>query len=227
MKKTKKLKKRIEVPTSARLGAYLAAAIGTSAVATSEAAIVVIDIGPDGFNIGGLNAGLSSGEEASEPHFPFSDAGYLLLFNARNIGLYGGPPAVSGLGGSFGGLEFAYTGGNVSPVNFAADDMIDSSSSFTFNRFNSVFREGDTSAPDFGAGSYMGFKTNQGNFGWLEVTWDSAADNWEILAGAYESEVGVGITAGMIPEPSAFVGLMALAAGGAALMGKRRRRKVS
>ena len=64
----------------------------------------------------------------------------------------------------------------------------------------------------------MGFKTAQGNFGWLEATWTSATDTFQIYSGAYESTAGVAIAAGSsaVPEPST-IALLALGAAGLAL----------
>ena len=62
----------------------------------------------------------------------------------------------------------------------------------------------------------MGFRSGNGHYGYLEVTWTSATDTFQILSGAYESVAGVGITAGAapVPEPStAVLSLGALAAG--------------
>jgi hypothetical protein len=71
-------------------------------------------------------------------------------------------------------------------------------------------------APDFGPGSYIGFRSANNHYGYLEVTWTSATNTFEVLSGAYESQPGVGIRAGAaaIPEPSsAALSLGALAAG--------------
>ena len=65
----------------------------------------------------------------------------------------------------------------------------------------------------------MGFKTAQGNFGWLSVTWAGATDTFQIYSGAYESTAGVAIAAGAtaaVPEPST-IALLALGAAGLAL----------
>ena len=65
----------------------------------------------------------------------------------------------------------------------------------------------------------MGFRFGAAgnyNYGYLEVTWDSATGNWQILSGAYESTVNAGILAGAgappaIPLPAAsLLALMAL-----------------
>ena len=62
----------------------------------------------------------------------------------------------------------------------------------------------------------MGFRSANGYYGYLEVTWESATNTFEVLSGAYEDQVGVGILAGAaaVPEPStAMLSLGALAAG--------------
>ena len=219
---------------SARLGAYLAAGLGASTVATStaDAAIVNINIGPTGFNIGGINAGIAYDDPslAIDP-FPMPGAGNLEINNDyyRN-GLYG----ASGLG-------FAIWGGFASPRNFAFGSLIGGPfASFTdsWGYFESSFRvlavdvyTGGSNyfvfSPNFGPGSYMGFRTAQGNYGWLEVTWDSASEDFQILSGAYEDQPGVAIAAGAevspIPEPGTWVAL-AVFAGGAAFTRWRQRR---
>jgi hypothetical protein len=74
---------------------------------------------------------------------------------------------------------------------------------------------------DFGSGSYMGFKTQLGNYGWLNVTWARATGEFQIYSGAYESVPGVSIAAGAVavPEPStiAMLGAGALAMGASAI----------
>jgi len=66
-------------------------------------------------------------------------------------------------------------------------------------------------------------RSTGGNYGWLEVTWDQATTEFEILAAAYETQAGVGIAAGTVPEP-AVGAVAALALGGAAYARWRRRR---
>jgi hypothetical protein len=79
---------------------------------------------------------------------------------------------------------------------------------------------------DFEPGSYMGFQTSQGNYGWLGVTWTASSGEFQILSGAYESRPNVAILAGggaaPIPEPGTWAA-MAIFAGGAAFAGWRRR----
>lgn len=206
---------------SARLGAYLAAGLGASTAATSttEAALVVINVGPSGFNITGDNGGLAPNTSQTFSNFPFLGGGSLGVANEGGVnrfGLY-----------ASGGLEFAITGGYASPRNFSLNDPIDNSAIFTGISADTQFRDGGDISPNFGSGSFMGFKTAQGNYGWLEVTWDSNSPQFEILSGAYEDQSGVAILAGTstapIPEPGTWVA-MAVFAGGAAFARWRQRR---
>ena len=75
-----------------RLGAYLAIGVGTGALATSaEAAVMPIDIGPTGFNINGVNGGVTAGTYTSISNFPTTNAGSLYLANAYILGSITGP----------------------------------------------------------------------------------------------------------------------------------------
>ena len=81
----------------------------------------------------------------------------------------------------------------------------------------------------------MGFKTAQGNYGWLEVTWAGATDTFQIYSGAYESTAGVAIFAGdtgggtsAVPEPgqeASSLLLLALGAAGVAIQRQRAKKK--
>jgi hypothetical protein len=218
--------RQITAKQSARLGAYLAAGLGASTIATSnvEAAIVVIDIGPTGFNIGGINGGLTSGTDISRTSFPLNGGGTIQLYNNSS--------GHTGMDGDD-GLEFAINGGNASPRNFALNASINSSANFSGDSAFSSFRYtyySSTSSPNFNSGSYMGFKTASSTnmYGWLEVTWNSKSSQFQILSGAYENTPGVAILAGdtgaAVPEPSTWA-LSALLAGGAAFTVWRKRQK--
>ncbi|MFM7180898.1 MAG: PEP-CTERM sorting domain-containing protein, partial [Verrucomicrobiales bacterium] len=116
------------------------------------------------------------------------------------------------------GGGFATTLNNVeaTPRNFSSGSMIDGSANMELLDMYTLFRTSSTvAAPDFGPGSFMGFKDVNGRFGYFEVTWTAATNEFRILSGAYESTPGVGIQAGAaIPEPStAVLSLGALAAG--------------
>lgn len=213
---------------SKSLNAYLLGLGGlASTAATASASIVVLEIGTGAgeFNIGGTNAGLGVGGQRSISNFPFSGEGTLRLLNQN------GPFSdlhYTGLDGN-GGLAFAINGGAASPRNFSAGQMISSAANFSSDQISTAFRyyyEGfaNINSPNFGPGSYMGFVTNNGHFGWLEVTWDSGSRQFEILAGAYQSVAGEPIAAGAVPEPSS---LALLLAGAAGLSTLRRRKKAA
>jgi hypothetical protein len=201
-----------------RLDSYLVAGVHASTLALSgvEAAIVQIDVGPTGFNIGGLNAGLALGS-TRQMAFPTSDQYWLGLFN--NYADSSGYFTIRGLAmGPTAGI--AFNGGYVAPRNFARDAVIDSSATFTSEHLRSVFSvqtpNGTFVSPDFGPDSFIGFRSSLGSYGWLEATWSQAASQFEILSGAYEDQPGVGIPAGAVPEPAAGT-LAALALGSAAI----------
>ncbi len=216
--------------TSSFLTGFLAMLVAAgllSSAGTAQAAIVNINIGPTGFNIGGINGGLALDDYIGIDNFPIS--GNLLYLD--NYSSYRG---VSGNGG----LLFATTTDLATPVNFSLGATIDSGSTYGPGAF-SVFRYydfvGSTEyvSPDFGSGSYMGFQTSQGNYGWLEVTWTASSEQFQILSGAYESTPNVSILAGAggpgpaaVPEPGTWAAA-ALLAGGAAFMRWRKRAKVA
>lgn len=71
--------------------------------------------------------------------------------------------------------------------------------------------------------AFVGYRFPSGGgsaYGWARVTIDNAAGVFEIVDYAFESEPGVGIAAGAIPEPST----LGLLAAGAAGLGALRRR---
>ena len=217
--------KKSSAQQTARLGVYLAAGLGVSgaAMSTSEAAIVIIDIGPSGFDIDGVNAGVALYSQLYRDNFPLTGAGRL---DAAN-GFFGSFWGLSG----YAGLSFATDGpgATASPLKFSLNDSIGSSANWSGGTIESAFRFGYSSSPNFASGSYMGFRTAQGNYGWLEVTWDSASQEFQIFSGAYEDQAGVAILAGAgagpaaVPEPGTWAAA-ALLAGGAAFARWRKRR---
>lgn len=238
--------RRSSRPQTSRLGTYLVAGLGatTGVAATSDAAIIQIDIGPSGFNIGGVNGGVAAGTTQVFDNFPFAGQGAIGIANAfGNVNAF-----YNGLFGAEGSTEGAVlwfaNGGMLSPpynlaspVNFAKDAPIGGTTPFGIEGiplvtlFQATFSSlGTVTSPDFGPDSYMGFKTASGNYGWLEVTWTSAANEFQILSGAYESVPGTTILAGQlapVPEPStlAMGGVAALVCGGAALRRWRQQRR--
>jgi hypothetical protein len=188
----------------------------TSFAQNAQAELITINIGPTGFNIGEINGGVSDGYFTSIGSFPIS---------GNTLYLYNNYFAVAtGLEGA--GVMFAAGGSAATPVNFAPNAVIGNGINL-FSGSESYFRSFSASSPDFGPGSYMGFMTYGGNYGWLEVTWTASSGQFQILSGAYESEPLVSILAGAggaapIPEPGTWAA-MAIFAGGAAFAGWRRR----
>ena len=190
----------------------------TSFALNAQAELITINIGPTGFNIGGTNAGLSYNNYRQVASFPIS---------SNSINVVNGFSGVTGLGTAFnGGIGFASGTNDATPVKFALNQLIGGGSGYTTGN-GSWFRVFSTISPDFGPGSYMGFQTAQGNYGWLEVTWNAVSYEFQILSGAYENTPNVAVLAGggaaPIPEPGTWAA-MAIFAGGAAFAGWRRRK---
>jgi len=217
---------------SNRLAAYLATGIGAGIVATpmAEAAIVTININSTGFGIDGPNAGLSN-VYRDVFNFPISDSGTLIIYSQP--GFYSGIT-------SNGFLFIASGNSEASPTNFSQNQSIGSSANWVNSVVdgaftNSLFKSGSYESDDFGAGSYMGFKTAQGNYGWLEATWNGTTDTFQIYSGAYESVANVAILAGdtgggtsAVPEPGQVASsllLLALGAAGVAIQRQRAKKK--
>jgi hypothetical protein len=216
------------VASASRLGGYLAVGVGAGVLGTSaaDAGIINIDITSTGFDIDGVNAGLSSGSTVTKTNFPFTGAGSLKVFASDNRGLQGL------IVGSFGSLSFAAQPNAAMPWKFPLNTTIGASTSgwggvlstqlFRYHYVNEYYGiDKFYNSADFGSGSYMGFKTTTGNYGWLNVTWASATGEFQIYSGAYESVPGVSIAAGAVavPEPStiAMLGAGALAMGASAI----------
>ena len=213
---------------SARLGAYLAAGVGASLVGTpdAEAAVVAINLtNVGGQNITGLNAGLSSGGRLSIPNWLGPGTGGSITLS--NNAIVGGYRFWGLAGGS--GLEFAIGTGFASPFNFGAGTTIGPSTPVSYSSADTAFEYSNSSgtytSPNFGAGSYMGFRFASGldfNYGYLEVTWNASTATFQILSGAYESTVNTGILAGATPVPAPSA-LALLALGGGAFRRARAR----
>jgi hypothetical protein len=128
------------------------------ATANSDAAIQVIDIGS--FGIGGINGGVASGTRAPVYNFPVNGPDILIWNSFEYFG-----PVYTGLRGYGGGMEFAYNGGFASPRNFSGGASIGPDSSFSNLISETAFRldfppapQYSSVSPDFGSGSYMGFR---------------------------------------------------------------------
>ena len=160
--KTTHSNKRSIKQNSNRLAAYLATGIGTGLVATpvADAAIVTIDITDTGWDLDGPNAGLILGSSPSsytfKEHFPIFGGGGIFAANIIDP-----PLSPKGIGGHM-GLFFAAGSAHASPVNFTLNQSIDSYATWNSGP-SSYFSYSSSESPDFGSGSYMGFKTAQGN----------------------------------------------------------------
>lgn len=215
--------------SASRLGGYLAVGVGAGVLGTwpADAGIITIDITSTGFDIDGVNAGLSSGSTVTKTNFPFTGAGSLKISASGDRGLTG---IRSGFVGN--PPSFAAGSGSAMPLRLPLNTTIGASTSgwgnpvttqlFRFHYVNEYY--GITkfyNSADFGSGSYLGFKTQTGNYGWLNVTWAKATGEFQIYSGAYESVPGVSIAAGAVavPEPStiAMLGAGALAMGASAI----------
>ena len=229
--KTTHSNKRSIKQNSNRLAAYLATGIGTGLVATpvADAAIVLIDITSTGFDLDGPNAELSYGSQTIKSNFPIYGGGSIMALNFGQA---------QGIGGS-NDLFFATGSALATPVKFTLNQSIDSSANWNDGPGNAFYIAFPgyipAKSPDFGSGSYMGFKTAQGNYGWLEVTWAGATDTFQIYSGAYESVANVPILAGdtgggtsAVPEPGQVASsllLLTLGAAGVAIQRQRAKKK--
>ena len=216
--------------TSRRLQSYLTGlATTTGLVASSGAAIVNIDI----TDISGPNAGLADGGLSINygmvpglPDLQFAAFVNATGFNMSGLGVGGEAESVKGAGFVAADNIYAH------PMNFGFGELIGPPMNST-NLFYTVFRvEGETNiytSPAFGPGSYLGFTDGQDHYGWLEVTWDPTLGThgtFEVLSGAYESEAGVSIGAGLtaVPEPGNLLALSGLVSSAIFLRTRRSRK---
>ena len=195
-----------------RLASYLSLGVtgALMATATSEAAIVMIDLtSVGGKDITGYNGGVASGQFLNISDWLGAGTGTLELYNGINY--------FWGLDGDD-ALNFAVNGSVASPRDFASASSIDASATWSGQYSETLFRLNTFSSPDFGPGSFMGFRFGSAgnyNYGYLEVTWNFSTSTFKILSGAYESDVNTailaGATAAAIPLPAAsLLALMAL-----------------
>ena len=204
---------------AAATAAFASVGAGILGTHSAEAAIVTIDIGPSGFNIEGVNAG---GQNIGIPDFPISGGGTLSISNGSGMGARGDS-----------NLYFATNGTNASPFDFSGGATIGSSFTGTWSTSlspTSYFKYYGDISPDFGADSYLGFRTAQGNYGWMEATWNGT--DFQFYSAAYEDVVGASIVAGdtgsvAVPEidPNGLASALSLVMGSAAMLEQRRRKR--
>ncbi len=216
-------------PEQPRSLALVAAVLGGSMAVTpqSEAAIVNIT---SGFGIGAPNGGVAAGSSQAFSGL-FGTAESFSIANGDQGNLWGFETPVLGPGY----VQFLENPSNVNvarivPANFMIDDF--GGNPFAGSDTYSGYLRNDyvpTNLASFGPGSYFAMRVYNGSdwlYGYLEVTWDSTTNEFNILSGAYESTAGVGILAGAtagggaVPMP----GAAGLAACGLLGLSRRRRR---
>lgn len=188
----------------------------------AHAAVVSIDL--TGYL--GSNAGLSFGSSASINGFPSGSSNRLDIMNGVDTQFFGRLYGLS-LQGT-GGIATASGSPNASPINFGPGALVDATAGggeFSSSSFPTVFGAPFGSiAPAFGPNSFLGFKDDQGRYGYIEVTWNGS-NTFELISAAYESTPGVAIQTpgggGAVPEPTS----MAIFGLGILGMAYRARRK--
>ena len=192
----------------------------TLGLATSaDAAIVVMDLGPTGLNLLGPQANVANFSSQSVNNFPVSGSQLFIVNNAG--GMYGFE--------GDGTLQLAVysTSASMNPRNYGFGSSIDATGSFTGSATASRFKDVSFTSPDFGPNSYMGFRVQVGTdfmYGWMEVTWTGATNQFEILAAAYETDLNTSILAGATGGGVPLPGAAGLAACGLLGLGRRPRR---
>lgn len=206
-----------------RLGAYLAAGAGSlGMVSSAEAGVISINIGNTGFNIGGTNAGVQPGGYKGVYNFPTTGAADFYILNGY-----------FGFTGFYAKSNIAFSRINPSPTSlkvFGSDTSIDNTSVFSGL---ALFKYNNDTAPDIGANKYLGFRFGSSgtyNYGYFELTWTSARNEFEIKSAAYESIANTPIFTpsggggGAVPEPASGA-IAALLMGGTALRQWRKKQR--
>jgi len=221
--------------------AMLVAAGLFSLAGTAQAALVSINV--SAFN--GINGGIAAGTFAD---FTIITGVKLRIYNnytfgngntfrgLGNAGISGTLEIANGaVTGNIQSRPFVYNPGQsiknaIGPSGFTdgVGSIILSSFSQTIVNNASWYSTGTFTSPDFTSSNYLGFKTQAGNYGWLNTTWTASTGQFQILSGAYESVVGADIftPAAAVPEPGTWAA-SALLAGGAGFMRWRKRKQVS
>ncbi|MEY3024850.1 MAG: hypothetical protein RJA16_1676, partial [Planctomycetota bacterium] len=145
-----------------RLASYLTVGLTGSLLATahSEAAIVMINLtNVAGNNITGDNAGLSSGGKKSISNWLGTGTGRLEIYsNFSNGDTYWGLDADDYSGTTFNFAVNGTSSDKASPRNFGTGATIDNSATWTGSADRTAFKFNSSTSPDFGAGSFMGFR---------------------------------------------------------------------
>jgi hypothetical protein len=113
-------------------------------------------------------------------------------------------------------------------VKFASSASISSGSSFTSPLYINAYGNNDANWPA-GTTGYVGIRVPNGgdvNYGWAQISYNSDK-SLTIHDFAYEQTINTAISAGAIPEPSAYAALAGLLAGSAALYRRRQQKRAA
>lgn len=205
---------------SFRWVAFLALLGASFTGATAKAGVVSIDLTGYTEDNGGATVG---GFRQISPFV--ASPTRLMIFNQYNSsGVYTGL-SVAGGSGSYG---FASTGssGSDTPLKFGSGATIDGSVFYAQTFSTTVFSNPIRGAVgDFGPSSFIGFRTDAGQFGYVEVTWAASTSTFRMISAAYESTAGVAIQtpSAPVPEPASAM-IASLFLGGAAFKRWRAKR---
>lgn len=227
-----KISRKAHSASKAALGRYLAAGLGATGLATAdcEAGIVNLNIaslGTTAQDLTGINGGVVGDTPKTVQNITGSASSFL-VYNSVNPNIYLG----FGPGSNVAFLASSALD-NASPTNLSNGTFVGttapSGSAWTTYRNPVLFQFYEYTATNFGPGSYIGFRVQDGgnyNYGYFNVTWDSTQSQFQILSGAYESTPNTAIA---VPEPAtvALAGIGALALGVGAIRRSRRGRKAA
>ena len=182
-------------------------------------------------SMSGINGGVVFGNSALYDHWPVNGSAMQIHNKTGKIGVDGDRT-----------MYIATNGGFASPHNFTTGDSINGTWSIWENdEAYSAFHNIQGTSPDFGPGSYLGFRYGAGtnwNYGWIHVLWNSTNSEFQILGGAYETDLNTTINAGWtggttgggttggggaVPEPGEWAAIGILGAGLAGLVIRKRR----
>lgn len=231
---TKNIKLNRRAPSCISL---LGVVLGLLTCSSGHAALVQIT-SIDGITFGAPNGGLADNSQINVTLVPgggttalrnniYDQTGFMnTSYQAeQDFGFFTIPEQIA--------LEFALaSNAYASPRRFAFGEPVDASAMWTSSAAeNSEFKTTIYPlAPDFGPGSYLGFRSGGGSmgytYGYLEVTWVGSTQTFTILGGAYESVPGAALeistSAVAVPEPATTAALAGLAT--LACAASRRRR---
>ena len=234
---------RFAISISLGLTGFLAMLVAAGLLfSASTARAELISINVSAFN--GINGGIAAGT--------FAD---FTIISGANLRIYNN--YTNGQSNTFHGLGNAGSSGTLEIANGATPPTNIQSTPFAYNPGQSIksttgsgftdgvghivvssfsqtivtpaswYNTGSFISPDFTSDNYLGFKTQAGNYGWLNTTWTASTGQFQVLGGAYESVVGADIVTPVtaLPEPSTYAMAFAgLACGGYSLFRRRRAR---